>query len=64
MGDIMNSKLSALQIETVVKLCLLILSHSKRKYSMKTNNIKLVAREERTPRHKQNNPGAGTIRRW
>jgi hypothetical protein len=33
----MNSKLSDLQIDTVVKLCLLILPYSKRKYSMKTD---------------------------
>ena len=33
----MNSKLSALQIDTVVKRCLLTLSHSKRKCSMKTD---------------------------
>ena len=35
---ILESELSALQIETVVTLCLLILSHSKSEYSMKTNN--------------------------
>jgi CBS-domain-containing membrane protein len=33
----MNSKLWDLQIDTVVKLCLIILSHSIGKYSMKTD---------------------------